>query len=441
MEDSPRIGETDGPDLPWRARSPAQERFGAPFQYSDIEYVILAARFDEAALRSLLPAGMEPAETMSGGFCFAAGRSPESPVSKACVWIDVKGFDSPDGTRGRFGVRLMTEGSFADAFRNNGNAVVDGGAVQHSKAGLAYASAATSGGEVFRAAVRPKAGAGKAASYYHYYLGPPSQSGSARIVPLAVTNQYIPAEPLFFENLAPAGDPLARLVPRAFLWAARPRAAVFTYGSPSGPDAAGDQRLAAARLVELIGRLGRGAFWVDGDGRVLGCNRAGEALLGDGLRLAGPRLVAADRAAHRLIEALIAAAATGAPPAGLRPIPLPRPSGRKPLLLQAVPLGGGSHDTLDIADPRRRDVLLLLTDPERPIGGDVARQLELFGLTPAEARLAALVGSGRSAVEAARSLRLSEGSARVSLARAYAKLSVSRQSELALLVARVEAAG
>lgn len=60
-----------------------------------------------------------------------------------------------------------------------------------------------------------------------------------------------------------------------------------------------------------------------------------------------------------------------------------------------------------------------------------------LGLSAAEARLAAIVGSGCSPAAAAEELRISEGNVRTALKKIFCKLGINRQSELATLVTRV----
>ena len=58
----------------------------------------------------------------------------------------------------------------------------------------------------------------------------------------------------------------------------------------------------------------------------------------------------------------------------------------------------------------------------------------LFDLTPAEARLAAFVGSAMSPRDASKRLGISEETARTTLKRVFSKVGVSRQSELSALL-------
>jgi DNA-binding CsgD family transcriptional regulator len=64
--------------------------------------------------------------------------------------------------------------------------------------------------------------------------------------------------------------------------------------------------------------------------------------------------------------------------------------------------------------------------------------LRSMGLTPAEARLAALIGKGFTARSAAQELRISEHTARSTLKQVYGKLGIRKQAELGHFIARVQ---
>ncbi|MEQ1900338.1 MAG: helix-turn-helix transcriptional regulator [Devosia sp.] len=70
--------------------------------------------------------------------------------------------------------------------------------------------------------------------------------------------------------------------------------------------------------------------------------------------------------------------------------------------------------------------------------GDVIDMLRSVKLTPAEARLAALIGEGSSAKEAADKLGISEHTARSTLKQVYGKLGIRRRAELGHLIARLQ---
>lgn len=431
---------------PWREiAADSSLPLRSPWQFTDVRYVMVGARFPESVVRSLMPAGIEPAETMSGGFCFCVSGDTANPYNKSGAWLDVKGFDGPDGTRGRLVLRVLATGTLADCFRQHRLPTGSGSATLSENAnGTTLASGHARGRPTFDAVVRDTGRPARPAAYYHYYLG--VSDGELGVLPLAVSNLYVEAEPLSLVNRLPASDPLSVLKPQQFLWAAHPRDGMFTFGSPvDAPDKLVAEAYAAGvdRVLDVIGGSGLAGFWLDRRGEVVTSSQGARQLLGeeDGLCQRGNRLVPTDRAAVPAFERLLAVAlARPADPAELGPVALGR-TARKPLLAQAIPLAQDFPVPHHRFLPRRREVLLLITDPDRPIRGDVARALQLLGLSRAEARIAALVGSGLSPAATAERLGLSEGATRVSLTRAYSKLSISRQSELARLVARVEAVG
>jgi DNA-binding CsgD family transcriptional regulator len=68
---------------------------------------------------------------------------------------------------------------------------------------------------------------------------------------------------------------------------------------------------------------------------------------------------------------------------------------------------------------------------------DPAIVRDLFGLTLGEARIAAMIGAGIPPKDAAERLGIAEDTARNVLKRVFAKVGVSRQSELTALLAKL----
>lgn len=186
---------------------------------------------------------------------------------------------------------------------------------------------------------------------------------------------------------------------------------------------------AATVFLALIEDTGRAAAVVRQDGTLIEANVSGRALLGlDGPRPGEPLLsgVAAERQA--LCNALKMSCARKGPRVS-EPIALTRPGGGH-LLAYVLPLEHGEHGG-DAA-------LVLLADPHGPERRDAAQMLQLFGLTGAEAKLAALVGVGHAPRGAAAELKISENTARSTMKTVYDKLGIKKQSELGHLVARLQ---
>jgi DNA-binding CsgD family transcriptional regulator len=85
-----------------------------------------------------------------------------------------------------------------------------------------------------------------------------------------------------------------------------------------------------------------------------------------------------------------------------------------------------------------RAALILINEPDREDAFSLCMGLQqAFGLTPAEARTAALVGSGLAPQDVADQLGITVGTVRCELKSVFEKLAISRQSELAALVVRL----
>jgi hypothetical protein len=194
-------------------------------------------------------------------------------------------------------------------------------------------------------------------------------------------------------------------------------------------------RLAAGRGCErtLLGALAQlecASFVVDDHLRVLFMNESAEGLIGDGLTVAKQELRACSAEHQPALERLLASAQEGAQGRTLGPIALPRPSGKRPLLMQAIPIRRSeSHaDDIDRLLFGAPTALLLVVDPDDEQEHCPIEALRLLGLTQAEARIAALVGAGHSRREAAEALesrngrraRRSSGCSRSSRSRARA---------------------
>jgi hypothetical protein len=134
-------------------------------------------------------------------------------------------------------------------------------------------------------------------------------------------------------------------------------------------------------------------------------NRAAESLLraGDGLSLLKQRLAISDQRAAQRLERLTREAAQCAagsdPHRGGGSLLVPRHRGRRPLLLTVVPLPARSAVHFWRAEPA---VAIFVADPEARPRDLTERFAQLFGLTPAEARLAVRLAAGDGPVAVAR---------------------------------------
>lgn len=186
---------------------------------------------------------------------------------------------------------------------------------------------------------------------------------------------------------------------------------------------------------EALDRLSVGAIVLDERGRVTAQNAVAARVLSarDGLEVVDATLRAsadAGRAAFAATLAEARATEPGTRGASLRLVSLERGGGKAALGVAVCPMrfGGG-------LDGRpRHGVAVFLRDPDTSLGVDAPALVALFGLTPAEAKLALELVKGRSLEQSATILDIRYNTARAHLRSIFAKTGVTRQAELVRVV-------
>jgi len=184
--------------------------------------------------------------------------------------------------------------------------------------------------------------------------------------------------------------------------------------------------------MEAFEVSGTGILLLNWRGEIARVNRAAERMLGHGVRIAGRRLVTTDtaatdqldRALHRLLW-LPSQAALSPPMALTR-------QDRLPLL--AYPLKLASLTVNPFAEAK---ALVVLVDPTTRPRPPEATLRDVFGLTAAEARLAARLAAGEALEAIADDLNITKETARFHLKHVFAKTGVRRQAELVAVFARL----
>jgi DNA-binding CsgD family transcriptional regulator len=174
---------------------------------------------------------------------------------------------------------------------------------------------------------------------------------------------------------------------------------------------------------------------VDALGAVRMMNRPAEQLLraNRGLAVLGGRLVGQHpEPAKRLQKLLTEATAADGPRLG-GAMSLAMPGHRFPLAVRIAPV---PMQRLPVfGEPRT--ALVCVTDLETGVRSPEQELCALFGLTPAEARVATAIFDGMSMREAAETLQVAHNTVRVQLARVYEKTGVTRQAELVKMMMRL----
>ena len=405
-----------------------------PYQVSDVYMNFVGVRFDRDAVRKLLPPQLVPVEGHTGTICvYSAGFGwGIAPYSACFAAIEVVGYDLPDGSAAFYMAAGYFSGRAGIVMSRDYNRNFEIGGSRHFyDQGEAIGIGGPDGLDALTIRTRPSGQRPPITAGIHHYLGK-NGAGGTNLYAVAYTGELWDAQPISIDVAALASERLRLARPIELIWAFDCRNAALTFSPPrpiSDPRDALAVELTKASLLSAFSRIGRAAVLVGQDGEISVMNSDAEALMGDGVRVLNGRLTATrpqDQSA--LIDAIVAATKQETNQFNLDPIAIERSDGRT-LIVQPMPI--------DIDVMGRPSALLLLNDPASAPSASPLPALQLLGLTPAEARIAELVGSGLSPREAAEKLDNSEGTVRTSLTRIYQKLDINRQSELARIVARL----
>jgi len=189
------------------------------------------------------------------------------------------------------------------------------------------------------------------------------------------------------------------------------------------------------RLTDALGSAGQPLALIGRDGCVIYMNERLERLIGDGVLIRGGRLGSwhadTDRTLAAAIHAVVRHDGVLREPFGS--VVLPRQKGLRGLVARIVPVVGLAHDILHLVS-----AIVTLSDLEAAPASPSERLLaQAFAFTPAEARLARQIATGKTLPDIARSEKVSRETLRSRLKTIFDKTGTGRQAELALLMARV----
>jgi DNA-binding CsgD family transcriptional regulator len=186
--------------------------------------------------------------------------------------------------------------------------------------------------------------------------------------------------------------------------------------------------------LDTLDSIACAAVLIDWKGTVTRINARAAALIGPDLCIRRGMLRAQDTGSDRELQNLIQQLRSmclsrgGRPPGRV----FIRRDGHAPLVIEALPVAGLAADAF-----RSARAMLVITDLEGRQAPPEEALRGAFGLTAAEAKLAALLASGETLDAVADKLRIAKETARARLKAVFAKTEVHRQSELVALLARL----
>jgi DNA-binding CsgD family transcriptional regulator len=191
-------------------------------------------------------------------------------------------------------------------------------------------------------------------------------------------------------------------------------------------------RRALSAATEALSLIHQPALVLDRNGMVISVNKAAEDIFDDDIRVRGRRLHVQDKAAAAALSALTDRMTLSAGPPPSAPITIRRPP-KKPVIARIHPIPDAARSPFLGA----RALLILSTlAPKPPLSAGLLTGT--FGLSPAEAKLAAILAAGIDLRTAAEELGVARHTARNQLKAVFAKTGAHRQSELVELLTKLQ---
>jgi DNA-binding CsgD family transcriptional regulator len=183
-------------------------------------------------------------------------------------------------------------------------------------------------------------------------------------------------------------------------------------------------------LAEAGEMLGVGILLCDDEGRMSWANTAAQAILARSTAVCGRggRIRATRSGESQPFQDLLAEASASADGHRSEPFQLTLGRSDETATVQVLAVGVPGDDQQGLGGAG--GVVLLLCEPGRPLDISPDSVADLFGMSAAEARLTASLCNGSSLRDYATQRGISEGTARIQLKRALAKMGAPRQAEL-----------
>ena len=208
-----------------------------PYQIARTNHVMLGVVWDEAAVRKSLPRGITPVKDMTGAINIyqAEMGSVIGPYQSAYFWVDIEGFDSPDGTKGRWmlaGVYGPDDKTSTALKQYYGLPVRVGTSRFEPTAEGKRAIGTLDGQDFITVEIKSVPESCAPAAGRVNYPGVSSKTKKVVVNEIPFVGDFCKAEPVSVDINAPQGDPFAAYPIAKVVWAAEFRNGAFSFTPP-----------------------------------------------------------------------------------------------------------------------------------------------------------------------------------------------------------------
>lgn len=220
------------------ASSPGSSAENVPYVVRGNTHMLIGVTLDEAAVREMLPDGLEPTETVTGGLQVYSSEGGEGveAYTRSYVWADLAGMNSVTGNPGRY-ILWVVDTSHAEKMAGLGYEAAEGEVTLSETDGTLTGTAEIDGAQVLKASV--DAGECAVGAGVINYPSMPEWAESMAVTQYAFAGKFCGGELSMMELTAPEGHTLAKLAPRPAGWAAVARELSFS-ATPAMPLPTGD---------------------------------------------------------------------------------------------------------------------------------------------------------------------------------------------------------
>jgi len=212
-----------------------------PYQIAGSNHVMVGVVWDEAAVRKALPPGITPVKEMTGAInIYQADKGYViGPYQSTYFWVDIEGFDSPDGTKGRwmlagvYGPEAKTSAALKEYY---GMPVRVGTSRFEQTAEGKRAIGTVNGQDFVTVEIKSDSSPCEPVAGRLNYPGLPAKTKQLVVNEIPFVGDFCKAEAVSVNVNAPPGDlfgkfPIARVV-----WAAEFKNGAFSFSPPKAVD-------------------------------------------------------------------------------------------------------------------------------------------------------------------------------------------------------------